>query len=179
MLNDLARRLQSQLTDPTMDLSKNGAIRLGPLSEVGKHAFWHVLFPPLPVLEITCAAKAAGMNFPAGYAQLLHQMNGAILFRGGLSIYGIRGDISRDPEIRKPFDVIEANALTRPFGGSDDDFYIGSFDQDGAHVVMRGRDPRVVRCDPDTLEEVSRWGSIREMLICEIERLAAEYLEKR
>lgn len=175
MLNDLTRSLQSQLTDKTINFSRNGAIRLGPLPEVGKHAFLHVLFPPLPISDIASAAHAAGINFPANYTQFLHHLNGAILFKGGLSIYGIRGDISRDPDIRKPFDVIEANTLIKPFGGSEDSFYIGSFDLDGAHIVMKGNAPGVVRCDPNTHDEVARWNSIQEMLISEIERLAADY----
>lgn len=170
--SDVIQQLRPHLSDGAIYPSKNEAIRLEPLPMVGEHAYQHVLFPGLSLDEIDNALFAAGLTVPQSFRRFLSEINGMILFQGGLAIYGVRGEISRDPDVRKPFDVIEANTLGRPLQSAEDDFFIGSFDQDGSRLFLRGQESQVFRRPRKSAEVMARWPDIESMLSSEIERLA-------
>ncbi|MGN6150444.1 MAG: hypothetical protein ACTHOH_00350, partial [Lysobacteraceae bacterium] len=93
----LAKLLVDRLEDKRILKGENGASFICPLPDVGSHAFLHVLFDPVPVQEIEAEAVRSGFSLPAVLLGNLMEINGAQRFMGAVSIYGVRGAISRAP----------------------------------------------------------------------------------
>lgn len=168
----LAKLLMEHLEDKRVLKGENGASFICPLPDVGSHAFLHVLFDPVPVQEIEAEAVRSGFPLLAVVLENLMEMNGALLFRGALSIYGVRGAISRDPLKRKPHDIYEINTLMRPKGALPSQCFLGSYSEDGSWLYTEASDGAVYRRQRKTSEIMSRWPTIDAMIVSEVARLS-------
>lgn len=152
-----------------------GWIGVKRVPNVGPDAYLHVLFPPVDAAVSAPLVLKSGLVFPACVENFLKSLNGAILFQGKLSLYGIRTTFVRDVMNRQPFDIIEVNTIARPYEARPGDFYIGSCSADGSRLLVRAEEPVVYRCERGSQHVLQAWGSIDEMLSEEIQRLVAEY----
>lgn len=133
------------------------------LPSVAPCAYKHVLFPPIDAGKVDQALFALDLEVPKSYREMLEQINGAILFLGRLSLYGVRGEISRNPDLRKPFDVNEANTIRRPQFLSPDHFVVGGCREDGSKFTMLP-DGCVRRMLEGQREAIAAWDSLEDML---------------
>lgn len=172
MMKDILGLLCAPLLDKTIYPDRGGAMRIGRLPHVGAHAYLHVVFPPKTANEIDSLLNESGLDFPREVANFLCDLNGAILFQGALSLYGIRGEISRDPELRKPFDLFEANSLMRPKGASADEFFIGGYNEDASRVYLKADGSHVYRRDRKVVGVLTKWPSFENFLLSEVSRLS-------
>ncbi len=148
---------------------------IGALPEVGRSAFRHVVFAPLPEDEVERRQRRSPTALPPQVLAYLRAFNGAHFYQGGLSIFGLRAEVSRDPERRQPFDLIDQNGLLRPANSNAEDVYIGGLDEDGSVVYFRGRAGRVYRRLETSTEPLEQWENFDSMLECVLNRLAEEF----
>jgi hypothetical protein len=172
ILQEILELLRAPMLDKAIYPDRGGSMRVGKLPHVGGHAYLHVIFPPRPDEEISDLLVASGLDVPQSVLSFLREINGAILFQGALSLYGLRGEISRDPELRKPFDLIEANTLMRPKGASAGDFFIGGYNEDASRVYLKADGTKVYRRDRKSVGDLAQWPSLENFILNEISRLS-------
>ncbi|MGS1079152.1 hypothetical protein [Pseudoxanthomonas beigongshangi] len=148
---------------------------IGAMPEVGRAAFRHVVFAPLPEDEVERRQRRSPTTIPPHALAYLASFNGAHFYQGGLSVFGLRGEVSRDPDHRQPFDLIDQNGLDRPANSNPEDFYIGALDEDGSVVYFRGWAGRVYRRLETSTEPLEQWENFESMLECVLNRLANEF----
>lgn len=148
---------------------------IGAMPEVGPAAFRHEVFAPLPEDEVERRQRRSPTTFPPRVLAYLASFNGAHFYQGGLSIFGLRAEVSRDPERRQPFDLIDHNGLLRPANSNPEDFYIGGLDEDGSVLYFRVWGARVYRRLETSTEPLEQWENFESMLACVLNRLADEF----
>lgn len=171
----LASLLLTHLEDKRVIRGANGASLICGLPRVGTHAFLHVLFDPVNAKVMEEEALESGYYLPASVQESLHDMNGAVLFQGKLSLYGVRGEISRDPAKRKPHDIYEANTLMRPRGALPAQCFIGFYGEDGSHLYIEAGDARVFRRQRKTPGILEEWPDIDTMIATEISKISQNF----
>lgn len=84
---------------------------------VAPEAYLHIVFKPAP--ERVLAQAAQRLRLPPVFLDFLKTQNGAILFSGALSIYGVLASGERinrsDPFSRPPFDIERENSNWPPY----------------------------------------------------------------
>lgn len=169
--------LISQLSDGSSDvyMAPSGWIGVHKAPDFGSHAYLHLLFPPLERELADAVEKRSGVPIPDHVRDFLSEINGAILFQGELSLYGIRTSLSRNVLERQPFDIFEPNSISRPREARLGDFYIGSYSDDGSRLLVKGEESTVHRCERATGRVLGEWRSIQEMLAEEVPRIMTSH----
>ena len=108
---------------------------------MGPSAYLHVVFNPAP--EDLLSHVSTKLKMPASLVDFLRKQNGAVLFSGALSIYGIHspGQLlhREDPDFALPFNVEDENQNWPP---PDRALYlsIGGYSFDGSRVCINRND---------------------------------------
>jgi hypothetical protein len=158
------------------DRSLNGGRLICRTPWIAPEAFLHRLYPPNSPELIASIAPATGRQPPRDFARLLERFNGADLFGGSLSIYGVRTSYDREADIAnwQPFDVD-----IHQFGLSDiigrDGMVIGSVGPDVDPVAIRSTEGDVARFNQKSRAVLETWPSLAEFLTSETDRYAQCY----
>ena len=144
---------------------------------VAPQAHLHIVFKPAPDRVLMHAAHR--LRLPPVFLDFLKMQNGAILFSGALSIYGVRapGDrINRsDPFSRPPIDIEHENSNWPPYD-SDRLLAIGGYGFDGSSVCINRKSFRMdlfSRGEGSLSDTASfSWNSLDEWIRDENSRLS-------
>ena len=165
-------RLTQALDEPVLQRTSNGALLIGRRPDVGPKAFTHVLFAGLPYKLVEEAMASSRVLIHPTYAQYLTEYNGAILFQGELSLYGVRAKLSRDADNRQPFDVVGLNNPgERPDWSFSDGTVVGGYRSDGSVLYMTSGSDSISRRIFDSGELLGTWSTFGLFLEHEVERL--------
>lgn len=140
-------------------------------------AYLHVVFKPTEagVLRETCAK----LQVPSDFADFLSGQNGAILFSGALSIFGIHSQgqlLNReDVSSRSAFDIETENESWTPTDPKRH-FVVGGYGFDGSRVCI-DRDSSQIALFDRVNQQLSRtarccWPSLNDWISSEILRLS-------
>jgi hypothetical protein len=144
---------------------------------VGPSAYLHIVFKPTAVRVLSDAALK--LNMPEFLVEFLRIQNGAILFSGALSVYGIHrpGQLlhREDPAFVLPFNIEDANLNWPPvdrtrflvFGGYAFDGSSVCIDRTGGQICLFRRGRQTLLSEP-----AYSWSSLEEWIVSEIARLA-------
>lgn len=145
---------------------------------VGASAYLHIVFKPASYDLLSHAATK--LKMPASFVDFLRTQNGAVLFSGALSIYGIHapGQLLKreDPEFALPFNIEDENQNWPP---PDRAIYltIGGYSFDGSRVCINRNDGKVYlfeRGIQSLLRSPSHsWESFEQWIMSEVIRLTA------
>lgn len=144
---------------------------------VAPQAYLHIIFKPAS--ERFLVQTAQKLRLPSVFVDFLKTQNGAILFSGALSIYGVLAPGERinrsDPFSRPPFDIENENSSWPPCD-PDHLVVIGGYGFDGSRVCIN-RD--TLRIDVFTRGEASlsrtpsfSWDGLDEWIRDENSRLS-------
>jgi len=145
---------------------------------VGPSAYLHVVFKAASADLLSHAA--AKLKMPISCVDFLRTQNGAVLFSGALSIYGIhsRGQLlnRQDPDFALPFNIEDENQNWPP---PDRALYlsIGGYSFDGSRVCINRHDGKVYLFEREIqtlLRSPSHsWESLDQWITSEVIRLTA------
>ncbi len=141
-----------------------------PTPWVAPQAYFHVVYKPAPHDALASAAKA--WLFPPPLIDLLARNNGARLFSGALSVYGVVPLGQRlnrlEPFSLPPFNIERENeswALD-----PDHLVVVGGYQLDGSRACVDRRDSRVLVFARGDMQPSASFVSLGAWLECEIER---------
>ena len=125
------------------------------------------------------------MRFPAPFMDLLKKQNGAILFAGSLSVYGVLStnkSLNREqPFMLPPFDIEDENKRWPPYD-PERLLCIGGYGFDGSGACIDREDGRihVFRRATRTLAKspVATWPSLDTWIRTEVSRLSSLFDSK-
>lgn len=152
----------------------SGARLVCPLPWIHQNAWLHRVMPPCSEDGIATLAPSTITQPPEELAEFLRCANGLSLFNGSLTVYGVRGDFSRNMEtaLVLPYDLADHHiAWSRHF--SRDDFLIGTIGPDADPCVWRAADGRIDRITQQDGNVLEFWPSFHDWLMTEAERYAA------
>jgi len=153
--NNLICNLRSYLNEETDLHPTNDSIGICNLKSIGPLAFLHVIFSGVDHSQISEFENNNGIEIPLLYKDVLRKFNGAILFSGRLSLFGIVRNFSRSSVNRQPFDILEQNKYSPPLGSVSSNFYIGSSSIDGSLFFIR-TDSRAIHRRRRTSGEITQ-----------------------
>lgn len=160
---------------PRDDRESETAFFLTSVPWVAPQAYLNIIFKAAPANALKISAE--GLELPESFCELLRIQNGAILFSGALSIYGVhrRGQLLNrsDTFSRLPFNI-EPENLNWPCRDPDRLVAIGGYGFDGSRVCVDKRSLRIELCkrDADRASSGFSWKSIDEWIFSEITRLS-------
>src|SRR5690606_11898752 len=96
--------------------------------------------------------------------------NGAILFGGLLSLYGVRDAAGKGAYL--PHDIWVPNVPERPNWLGVEECLVGSYGEDGAKVVVERAGSYVSCRSLIGGKELYRWHRFEDFLVSEVERIA-------
>jgi hypothetical protein len=151
-----------------------GARLICRLPWIAEHAWLHRIFAPCSEDAIASLPPSTGRQPPRELVAFLHCANGMWIFNESLSIYGVRGTFTRDPEAAAvlPFDLANHHREKAHLYGAED-FLVGSCGPDGNLCVWRATDGRIDRLNQTGGRVLESWPSFHDWLVQETERLAA------
>jgi len=141
-------------------------------------AYLHVVFKPAP--HDVLSGVARGLKMPVSLTELLRGQNGAILFSGALSIYGIHrpGQLFKreDPNFALPFNIEDENSSWPPvdrvqflkFAGYGFDGSSVCINRNDSQIYLFQRGQRALNATP-----VYSWPNLNLWINTEIVRLTA------
>lgn len=144
---------------------------------VASEAYLHIIFKPLP--DDALVQTAQRLRMPLVLLDFLKVQNGAILFSGALSIYGVKPPgqhINRsDPFSRPPIDIEHENSNWPPYD-PDRFLAIGGYGFDGSGVCINRKSFRIdfFNRGEGSLSETASfsWNSLDEWVRDENSRLS-------
>jgi hypothetical protein len=155
-----------------------GVILVGPLRNIGPGARLFTLFSPTSADLVREFEESFGIRFPEQYGHFLTKVaNGAFLYNGSLSVFGIRGSRRRSSpaSLWIPHDLWHPNTTERPTWAATGDLIIGAYRDNGARVVTNASDGEV-RCQAKKSGDLlASWKTFEEFLLTEIERLSSAF----
>ena len=144
---------------------------------VAPQAYMHIIFKPTP--SDALAQVAQKLRMPPVFMEFLKTQNGAILYSGALSIYGVSPPGQRlnrsDPFSRSPFDIERENSNWPPYD-AETFIVIGGYGFDGSsacinrstlHIDLFQRGEASLQSTP-----VCSWNSLDEWIRDEHSRLS-------
>jgi hypothetical protein len=135
-------------------------------------AYLNIIYKP--AASEVLSDVAAKLQVPASFVALLARYNGAILFSGGLSLYGVvRKDqlLDRtDSFSRLPFNIETENRGRFP--DRDRFLKIGGYGFDGSHTCIDRRDSRIDVFHRGDKEPYCSWATLDGWLDSEIRRFS-------
>lgn len=145
---------------------------------VAPEAYLNIIFKPAPADALKVAARA--LEMPQGLCDLLKIQNGAILFAGTLSIYGVHRPgqlLNRSDRFSlPPFNIHDH----QPDFDSDRLLAIGGYGVDGSRACLDRRSLRVElwpRDEPGLHPRIT-WETLDQWLLTEIGRLSMLFNEE-
>lgn len=148
----------------------NGARLVCNLTWIHHNSWLHRVMPPCSEDAVASLAPKTGRQPPRELVDFLRHANGVSLFNGSLSIFGVRGDFSRNPETAQllPYDLANHHwGWSRHFNR--DDFLVGSCGPDVNPCVWRAFDASIDRIDQTSGDVLESWPSFQDWLIGEAE----------
>lgn len=164
------------------DRESETALFLTHVPWVASQAYLNIVFKPAAIDTVRRVARS--LELPHTFRNFLESQNGAILFSGALSIYGVHcpGQLLNrsDPFSRLPFDIELENSNHPP----DDPtrlFAIGGYGMDGSRVCMDRYNLKVEVWPRDTSRlgpnPSFSWSSLNEWIASEVARLSMLFSE--
>lgn len=157
---------------------RDGYILYGTLETGTTNAWLHSIFPPVPedALRETLEEHSFLVEFP--YATVLANCNGAHLFEGEISLFGLHryGLPFRWATI--PHNLINAQVEDRTIVDRFDGLIVGSCGSDG-DILVQFRDGAVAIVERNSMTERKRWPSLDEFLQREFECLGKRQRAKK
>jgi hypothetical protein len=159
------------------NLESETAILLTHTPQNGPSAYLNIIFKPVPRKALRDVAQE--MQMPQSLIELLQDQNGAILFSGALSIYGIHlhGQLldRTSSSFNLPFNIKQENLNWPPYdrtrflaiGGYGFDGSSVCIDRNDANLYLFQRADHGLRAVPS-----SKWRNLEEWLTNEIARLS-------
>jgi hypothetical protein len=138
-----------------------------------RNAWLHRVMPPCAEEGIATLPPATGTQPLTELVEFLRFANGLSLFNGSLSVFGVRGDFSRNREtaLFLPHDLADHHiAWSRHFARGD--FLLGACGPDVDPCVWRAADRRVDRITQQDGDVLECWPSFHDWLTTEAERYA-------
>jgi hypothetical protein len=140
---------------------------------VAPEAYFHIVFKPAPPKLL--AKVSAKLRFPKPVVDFLAVQNGAMLFSGSISVYGVveEGTLlnRRDPFSLPPFNIEQETS-----GWSVDPerlLVLGGYQFDGSRVCIDRVDSHIYVYQPKARQPGASWPSLEQWLSEEIARLSA------
>lgn len=176
--SDLIGGLRSYL-DERGDLHPAGyGVGICNLKNIGPLAFLHTVFNGVDYSQISEFEKKNGIEIPLPYKDVLTEFNGAILFGGRLSLFGIARNFSRSSVNRQPFDILEQNKYSSPPDNVNSNFYIGSSSVDGSLFSLKTDSRAIHRRSRASGEIIKSWDNFDCFIIEEIMELSKGFDRK-
>ena len=136
-------------------------------------AYLTIVFKPLKSSQI--AVESQRLSIPNPFREFLTIQNGAMLFGGSLSIYGLvpSGTFLNRTDLlcRSPFDIASENE-TLPFCWRDNFFAIGSYSWNGDMVCLDRKNGQVILGTREKVQVLRRWSGLEDWLKSEMQRMA-------
>lgn len=153
---------------------KNRVKLIGNISQVGPEAYFHIIFPELNNAEIAKIENTLGTELPVQYVEFLRKANGAILFGGNFSLYGLRTSFVREgEESYQPFSIETPNIKERPKDALSDWIIIGGYRQDGSRLYIDKNSGMVYRSERTRAShQLNSWKDFWSMLDAEVDRMS-------
>jgi hypothetical protein len=144
---------------------------------VAEFGYLHIIFKPLQASALHQAA--ARLDLPSPVFDFLRQQNGAILFSGALSIFGVHpgGQLlnRKDPFGRMPFDIESENYNSPPV--NQHLLAVGGYGYNGANVCIDKRDSKLYLFQRENgrlaKAPYACWDNLEDWIVGEINRLSA------
>lgn len=148
---------------------------------IGPAAFLHIVFRPAPPDALQAAQSC--LNLPRVVRDFLATQNGAVLFAGALSIYGVHRSgqlLNRDGLPEVPFNIEEEN-LNWPPCNRHQFLAIGGYSFDGSTVCIDRHDSQLYlfKREHQRMSRIASqsWRTLGQWLRLEIDRLSALFDE--
>jgi len=143
-------------------------------------AYLHVIFKPIE--QILLEPTISGCGMPFSYTSFLQLPNGAILFSGALSIYGVHpaGQLlnREDPLLQLPFNVEVENSNWPP-ANRHRFLTIGGYGFDGSRACIDREDLRIYLFKREinglSKDPLLVWEDLETWIIGEIDRLSTMF----
>jgi hypothetical protein len=143
------------------------------IPSMGQKAYLNVIYKPA-ARDVLCDV-AAKINMPAPVVELLTQYNGAILYSGALSWYGVvrRGQLLNrsDPFSLPPYNI-ETEGLVWPSHDRDRLLRIGGYSFDGSLACIDRNDLHIDVFHRGEQSPYFSWACLEDWLNNEIHRLS-------
>ena len=144
---------------------------------VGSLAYLNIIFKPVPEEVLQTAAQ--GLRIPSSVIEFMRKQNGADLFSGALSVYGVHRPgqmLNRgDPFSDLPFNIEDENFNWPPFDRTRL-FAVGGYGFNGSRVCIDRRDSSIYLFQRGERQLMptpsSAWPSLEDWLYSEIARLS-------
>jgi len=144
---------------------------------VAPEAYFHIVFKPAP--SVALADLSSRLRLPKSVVDFLGTQNGAHLFSGAFSVYGVHapGQLLRrsDPFSLPPFNIEGEDRNWPPFD-PDRFLALGGYGFDGTRVCIDRHDSSIhlFKRDRRTLSKTPSysWSSLQDWLDSEIARLS-------
>jgi len=145
---------------------------------VAPFAYLHIIFKPAPFDALSRTAKT--LEMPLSLTEFLQAQNGAILFSGAVSIYGVHRPgqlfMREDPDFVLPFNIEDENSNWPPvdrarflsFAGYGFDGSSVCIDRNDSQIYLFQRGKQALSAAP-----AYSWPNINVWIISEITRLTA------
>ena len=155
----------------------NGTLLIQHIPSIAPKAFVHSIFPPLSVDAVGNLNEILGSRLSNDYRELLMLMNGAILFSGALSLFGIklRNTTGIEGAVQQPYDIVAANNHKIFWLKFPDCCIIGGYNWDSSRVVASSSKVEIVRCDNTEYRIQNRWTNLAAFLRSEYTRLSEHF----
>jgi hypothetical protein len=147
---------------------------------IAELAYFHIIFKPSE--GNTLREAMARLEIPLPLVNFLKKQNGAILFSGAMSIYGVHalGQLLNrdDPFARLPFNIESENYSWPPFDQKRF-LAIGGYGFDGSQVCIDREDSQIYlfQREARSLARVPsyHWQNIEDWIVSEIKRLSTMF----
>jgi len=154
-------------------IESNGTRLFGHVKMIGENAWFHEVFAPLDVKEITEIELELKIQIPKSLKSFFQCSNGIILFSDELAIFGKRKSFKRTgDDVRLPYSIINPNTFERPSDAKNNYLFIGSYSYDGSKIFIDTQTEIINVCERwKSLNVVCQWNNIWDFLLQEMNRL--------
>ncbi len=143
-------------------------------------AYLHIIFKPIE--QSLLQPAILNLTIPSSYTSFLQKQNGAILFSGALSIYGVHpvGQLlnREDPLLRLPFNIGVEHSNWPP-ANSKRFLTIGGYGFDGSRACIDREDSRIYLFKREinglSKDPLLVWEDLGTWIIGEIDRLSSMF----
>lgn len=159
---------------------RNGTELICPVPHIAPQAWLHEVYASISVDRLR-SLTVLGRPLSRELREFYALANGFYLFSGSFILYGFIEQMSRTPDLRQPFSLIDHNSPAQhPRQRPPDVLLVGSLVMDGDDELILGALPNgiIVGLDRTLGAERTSWGSLNALLVGEIERVASRFDEE-
>jgi SMI1 / KNR4 family (SUKH-1) len=124
----------------------SGVRLICPTPHIAPEAWLHVLYPPVTIEDISRLETDLRASLPKDFRDFLLRANGLELFSNNITVWGIRGKLSRSGDKAwQPFDLRSHNRSSdRPYGSPNSIVYFGSVGRGENRCFFEPRGPSYI-----------------------------------